>query len=428
MDDRAFTDRKTGQLVRINRPEPDWAFVPDPLPPQWEMPPDLLEMSFHAVERLGTLNGVASRFKNPQLLLRPLQDREALQSSKLEGTFSTPEKLLLFAQNPTETGAADDDASAREVFNYGMALRIGYDLLKTMPMCQRVIREMHGQLMMNVRGREKTPGEFRRTQNAIGDGIDEPRFIPPPPQFLSAQLANLESYLNSPRKMCDVLARVFIAHYQFEAIHPFGDGNGRVGRAVLALSIYKEFNHYLPWLYLSPYFEKDKNKYVEKMFRISTHGEWSEWVKYCLEGTIEQANDAIKRCQMLHQLRENYSERIQQHATKRTADLVDRLFVQPVVRVVDLKKAWTIDYKTAKKDIECLGKAGILRRLEDQSPAAYYAWEIFRIAYRENPSLATANEVQYAATSFASTESEQPSSQSQTAPVGSDSPHEPDRP
>lgn len=389
MDAASFTDRKTGDLVQIETElSPDWAFVPNLLPPAWEMPDSLTDRAMEAWGCLEKLDGIGHTLPNPELLLRPLQDREAIQSSKLEGTYASAKELLLFAQNPRDPKSDKDPANAwKEVYNYREALRAANNNISTHGISQMLMRSVHGTLMSGVRGGDKTPGEFRKGQVGIGHNY---RFIPPPPIRLTDLLENFVTYANTPgTRPKDRLVRPFLAHYQFETIHPFGDGNGRIGRVLLAVMIFRSCGHRLPWLYLSPFFEKNKDEYVERLFRISTNGEWTEWVEFCLRGTIEQCNDAITRCAMLRDLRERYLRRVIGKCTPRTHEIIESLFHSPTLGISELQKRLDIAYKTAKTDIGLLVDTKILAVIEGHKPTTYYAAEIFRIAYSDRPYLAS---------------------------------------
>lgn len=392
MDPARFSDQAPGRLVPIRTPAPDFAFIPNPLPPAWEMPVELIDMALQARDHLGELNGLGRLLPSPEILLRPLQDREAIQSSILEGTYTTPEELHLFAHNPRQPRSEEDPANSwLEVSNYRKALHTGFELLKVRPLSLNVIKEMHRALCDGVRGREKGPGEFRRLQ--VGIGSDH-RFVPPPPAELPALLSDLEKYINEPPgNERDRLVRPFFAHYQFETIHPFLDGNGRIGRLVLALMIFRALGYEMPWLYMSPYFEKYKEEYITKLFRVSTHGEWSEWLEFCLRGAIVSANDSILRCRMICGLKDDYYKRLHGAARARSHQLVDYLFINPTLSVTDVQRQWKKHYQTAKADVMVLCRAGILKQIPDQYPASFYAWEIFRIAYADQPQRASEEEI-----------------------------------
>lgn len=379
MDIDLFTESKTGELIRIGPGRGEWAFDPYPLPPaKWEFPASLWPLLAEARDRLGTLNGIGQTLPNHRLLLKPLQDREALRSSSMEGTFATPEELLLFGNQPREPHTeADPVNSWKEVWNYGRALEVGGELLQQRPLSTVVIKEMHRTLLSGVRGSNKRPGEFRPDQVHIGS---DRRYIPPPAHRVADQMYELQAYVNGSSGV-DPLIRSFLCHYQFEAIHPFIDGNGRVGRALLSLMIQHLLGHSMPWLYLSAYFERYREEYVSRMFRISTEGAWDPWLEFCLRGAIEQANDSIRRCDELRSLQRQYRDRID-GKRPRVALIVDALFDNPATTKQQLADRLGVAFKTAASDIDHLVAAGILAELPgSRHPTVYYAHEIVKVAY-----------------------------------------------
>ncbi|MCB1048607.1 MAG: Fic family protein, partial [Calditrichaeota bacterium] len=329
---------------------------------------------------LGRLDGIGRTLPDPELLLKPLQDREAMRSSSLEGTYATPQELFLFEMSPREPRSETDPANSwLEVSKYGKALREGMRLLEDLPFCLRLIRDMHRTLLSGVRGRERSPGEFRPTQVQIGS---DRRFMPPPPTEMSACLSSLEEYMNADGYRLDPLVVCFVIHYQFETIHPFKDGNGRVGRVLLALMIHKLCGLQRPWLYMSAYFEKFKDEYIDSLFEVSTEGNWRNWIEFCLRGTIEQSKDSIRRCDLLGLEREKF-HRLCQQSGARAYQIVDSLFVSPFLTIPEVSHRFSITYPTAKADIVKLEKLGILAPLPDTRPAMYYCPTVFRIAYME---------------------------------------------
>jgi cell filamentation protein, protein adenylyltransferase len=380
MDKHKFSEKTTGSLVQITEPKRDWAFVPNPLPAAWSFDPALWPLLVEAKETLGTLNGIGQTLKDPNLLLRPLQNREAIASSNIEGTFVTPEQLLLYGLDPKDTHAPKGRvAEWREVFNYDQALQRGCEALKTLPVCNRVIKDMHAVLMTGIcRGLNK-PGMFRQWQVHIGSNG---RFVPPPAEHAIKLMDDLENYVNTYDPGVDQLVRAFIVHYQFEAIHPFGDGNGRVGRALLALMIYNWLDHSRPWLYLSAFFEAHKDEYIQRLFNVSARGEWLEWIEFCLRGTVMQANDSIRRCREFNRLHDEFQNRVTQPSC-RTHRLIDKLFISPVVSVTSTAKEFDVDYQTARKDLEKLVEFKILRELRDHRPRSFVASEVMSVAYDE---------------------------------------------
>lgn len=314
------------------------------------------------------------------MLLTPLQRREALRSSSLEGTYASAEELLLFELQPSEATSVHDRVNDwREVYNYADAVRTGRAMLEQLPLSLRIIRTMHERLLTGVRGRDRAPGEFRRNQVHIGT---EHRYVPPPPNELDRCLDEFERFLNDSDAI-DPLIRCYLAHYQFAAIHPFIDGNGRVGRALLSLCAFRWSRLSWPWLYTSAYFERNKDEYIDRLFAVSANGEWQEWLNFCLLGTIEVCRDAVTRCDRLRLLRDTYHARVAR-VNKRMHLLVERLLVNPIVRMVDLTRELNISYPTAKADIERLRRAGILIDLPAPAPKALYAPEIMRAAYYDD--------------------------------------------
>jgi Fic family protein len=384
MDIRHFKIGCPGRLVEIAQPRKDWAFIPAKLPQNWGFDYALWPLLVEAKEALGTLNGIGQTLADPQLLLRPLRRREAIASSKIEGTYVTPERLALFELHPSDPTSADDRrADWLEVFNYSEALEYGQKELQTMPICNRVVKGMHKILMRGVRGRTKSPGEFRTWQVQIGS---TGRFIPPPASELPALMGNLEEYINKPNDQLDPLVRCFVVHYQFETIHPFGDGNGRVGRSLLALMIYQWLGHSMPWLYMSNFYEQWKDEYVDNLYRVSTQGAWAEWIEFCLRGVIAQANDAIRRCREFNRLRKDFKARLDGCSkTSRSHDIIDRLFTEPVVTIPSLVSRFKVTYHTARADVRKLMQAGILQELEDAYPKSYFSPELMQAAYDPEP-------------------------------------------
>ncbi len=384
MDIEKFTARMTGELVPVRTPREDHAFVPDPLPPRWKIPERLWPTLAGAKQLLGKLDGIGLTIPNPELLLRPLQQREALRSSSLEGTYATPVDLLLFELSPREPQSRDDRVNAwLEVSNYGRALREGFSSLKEgAPLSLYFIRQLHAWLLRGVRGEEARPGEFRQGQVHIGS---DRRFVPAPIERLTECLTAFEQQLANRDDALDPLVACYVLHYQFEAIHPFRDGNGRVGRLLLALMTWLWCDLSRPWLYMSPFFERYKDEYIDLLFNVSARGEWTRWVEFCIRGTVEQAQDAIRRCESLGELKKTMHAAATQ-GSARLHELVERLFESPVVTVPLVQQHFGVSYPTAKSDIDRLVGAGVLARLGNRThPMVFYAPQIFEIAYGDPP-------------------------------------------
>jgi Fic family protein len=380
MDNGQFTANSPGDLMPVSISGPDWSFIPHPLPRQWDTPRHLIPLLTSAHAELGRLDGIGRALPNPELLLRPLQSREAIRSSSLEGTYASAEELLLFELEPVEPTTASDRANDwREVLNYADALRRGTELLEELPLSLRLIRDMHRVLLRNVRGRDRAPGEFRRTQVHIGS---DRRYVPPPPHLVQQCLDDFERFLNDDTDL-DPLVRTFLAHYQFEAIHPFIDGNGRVGRALLSLCAYQWCELTRPWLYVSPFFDQHKDEYIDALFAVSTQGRWDRWVELCLRATVDVCRDAILRCDDLRRLRTDYHAKTD-GLSGRMHQLIEGLFSNPMIRITEAARRLNVTYPTAKSDVLKLVELGILAEMRNTSPKAYFSPAIFNAAYRED--------------------------------------------
>lgn len=382
MKPEAFKETRTGSLVPLTGiPGATHAFVPDPLPPAWIWPEALWERLLAARTALAELSGIGKHLPNPELLLRPLQNREAQKSSSIEGTYTDPEQQLLFEVDSDEQAVRRDDVSAfREVSNYGKALRYGQERRNELPLSLRLIRELHRILMTDVQGSEGTPGEFRKNQNVIGR---PPRYVPPPANVLPTVLDDFEKYLHASWQY-NPLVEAFLIHYQFEAIHPFMDGNGRVGRLLLSLMIQEKCELSNQWLYMSAFFDRNKDQYIDLMFDISTRGRWENWIAFCLQGVEEQARDTIDRCEKLISLNRAFKEKVAHlKASVRLSTIVDQLFISPVTTVTRVKDQTGVTYPTARSDLQKLEDSGILTRARNTSRITYYCGDIVQVIYAD---------------------------------------------
>ncbi len=384
MDKSLFLAASPGTLVPIAAPGPDWAFIPAPLPRNWELPSDLVDLLVDARQSLARLDGAGRYLPSNTFLLRPLQQREALRSSALEGTFATAEELLAYGLEPKEPSSSTDPVNSwREVFNYDAALQQGQKLLTELPLSSRVIRTLHETLLRGVRGTDRTPGVYRNRQVHIGS---ERRFVPAPPDKIEDLIADLEKYMNETLET-DVLIQGFFAHYQFETIHPFLDGNGRVGRLLLSLMIFKKCSLQSPWLYLSPYFDKHKDEYINRLFAVSTQGDWASWVRLCLRATISEATNALVRIDKLIKLKRQYEEKLAQQprSTVRLQQIVVSLLSSPLTTIPALAKQFNVSFPTAQQDVRKLVALQILQESpRDTKPKYYVSREFFAAAYDED--------------------------------------------
>ena len=382
MDVSRFTDNVPGTFVEVDPKKQTQAFVPDPLPPDWGWPGELWPLLLDASNKLAELSGRAQSLPNPNLLLRPLQSRESITSSQIEGTFVTPAELLRYELDPTAADGIDQRRAAQEeVYLHGLALTAGQEALQAYPLGRRVIRAIHQRLMTGARGRSFSPGEFRKLQNQIGSAG---RYIPPPPDRVGELMDNLEVFANRDSPV-HALVDAFVAHYQFEAIHPFIDGNGRTGRIFLSLMVQQKLGHAQPWLYLSAFFDRYRTEYTDHMLRVSTHGDWRSWIEFCLRGTVAQSEDALHRCNLLGELKRHYDTTLE-NASSRSHPQIESLFHLPAVTARDVQENFDVSDNTARSDINRLCKAGVLRELPGSYPKTFYAPAIFSVAYTQDVS------------------------------------------
>jgi Fic family protein len=362
------------------------AFVPAPLPPKLEWTPDLMQAVSEADLMVGRLAGLGARIRNPHLLLRPLMRREAVLSSRIEGTQATLGELLA-----DEAGIAVDRApeDLKEVRNYVLALEKGASLLKELPLSLRLVRELHRVLMKGVRGDSAAPGEFRRIQNWIGPRgatVTTARFVPPPPNEVPGCLAAWERYLHE--RDLPPLLQAALLHYQFEAIHPFIDGNGRVGRLMIVLFLMERGVLPSPLLYLSAFFEASRGDYYDLLTGITERDDWKTWILYFLAGVTEQSKDALGRVEKIEALREKWRQRLASRQTKTVMALVDRVTANPFITVGGAARELEIAFTTAQRQIDWLVRHRVLKPRDNaQRGRVYIAQELLDIL--DEPALAT---------------------------------------
>jgi Fic family protein len=260
-----------------------------------------------------------------------------------------------------------------------MALRLRVDSENRLPLSLRLIKELHAILMHGVGGSEQQPGEFRTIQNQIGYPA---RFVPPPPQHLATTLDEFEKYLHASECIYDPLVKAFLIHYQFEAIHPFRDGNGRVGRLLLSWVIADWCDLSSQWLYMSAFFEKRKKEYMDLMLNVSTQAAWESWIRFCLEGVVAQSIDSEKRCDRLLALHKDFHKRLM-GGSVRLSKLVDQLFSSPVINVNQYRKLFNVSYPTARSDLKKLEMAEIVQQVEHIEQITYYCPPIYAITFED---------------------------------------------
>lgn len=339
------------------------AFVPDPLPPVLEWTPELVRALSDADRAIGRLAGEGRRLSNPHLLIRPFVRREAVLSSRIEGTQATLGELLA-----AEAGAAvsRSPADLREVANYVVALEYGIQRLARLPLSLRLIRELHEHLMKGVRGNHATLGEFRRSQNWIGHpgcSLSNATYVPPPPSEMMGCLDAWEKFLHDTG--LPPLVQVALAHSQFEAIHPFLDGNGRVGRLLITIFLIERGILPTPLLYLSAFFEATRRDYYDGLLSVTERGEWGAWIQYFLNGVARQAEDALNRAERINALLEKWRMAVAGSSSKVPAALVDRLAENPYWTIKGVAERLKVAYTTAERAVERLESLGIVTQTTD---------------------------------------------------------------
>lgn len=337
------------------------AFVPDPLPPETPWTPELVRALSDADRTIGRLAGEGGRLPNPHLLIRPFVRREAVLSSRIEGTQATLGELLA-----AEAGAAVERSPAdlREVANYVVALEYGIKRLKKLPLSLGLLRELHQKLMAGVRGNYATPGEFRRSQNWIGppgSTLANAVYVPPPPTELMACLGDWEKFLHD--RSLPALVQIAMIHSQFEAIHPFLDGNGRVGRLLITLFLVEREILPTPLLYLSAFFEATRRDYYERLRGVTERGEWSEWLQYFLNGVARQAEDALGRAERINGHLAEWRVAAAGTSSRVPVALVDQLAANPFLTIKGAARRLDVAFTTAQRAVAKLEQLGIVREV-----------------------------------------------------------------
>lgn len=335
------------------------AFVPPPLPPLLSFDTDLVGQLSAADRALGELAGVGRTLPSPHLFTRALVRREAVLSSRIEGTQATLSDLVLFEIERPATPLGD----VQEVANYVTAMDYLLDPRRSAPVRLWLLREAHRILLTEVRGENAMPGQYRDTQNWLGStgaGIDDASYVPPPVELLPDCLDAFESYLHTTRVL-PPLIEIACLHYQFEAIHPFKDGNGRLGRLLVALLLVEWGLLPGPMLDFSSYIERRRQEYYARLLAVSTHGDWAGWIAFFLDVMAVQARDALRRAQRLQELRNDYRSRVTGvRSSSLLPHLVDALFATPALTINTARQLLGVSHRAATIHITKLIDIGLL--------------------------------------------------------------------
>jgi Fic family protein len=346
------------------------AFIPANLPPALIYDNSLILSLSRADAALSELAGLGRYLPNPHLLIASYVRREAVLSSRIEGTKASLSDLLINEMEQPTQRTEDDDV--REVRNYVAAMEHGLDRLRKLPLSLRLVREIHARLMKGVRGDFATPGEFRRSQNWIGPSgstIETAPYVPPPPEHLDDLLGDWERFLHE-RDVFPDLVQCAIMHEQFEAIHPFLDGNGRLGRLLITLFLIDRGRMPQPLLYLSAYIEAHRQDYYDLLQRVRTHGDWMSWLRFFIAGVTEIALEAVGQAVRLMDLREKFRARLRDKA--KALALLDELFLNPYMSVSRAEQILKVSNPTARQAVMLLQRKGMLEEMTGRAWGRLY--------------------------------------------------------
>ena len=362
MNPKDFKNLSVGRCIKT--PMGYWAFVPNLLPPRISYDEDLVYLLSEAHRLLGELSGRGSNLPNPYLLIAPYIRREAVLSSRIEGTQASLSDLFLFEAARQEKPKTPD---VREVWNYVQAMEYGIKRLKDLPISIRLICEIHKILMEGVCGENMTPGEIRRSQNWIGRpgcSPSEATYVPPPVEEMKKALQAWEKYLHSKSKE-PPLIQCALMHYQFEAVHPFLDGNGRIGRLLITFFLCERRHLTQPLLYLSAFFERHREEYYSRLLAVSQKGDWQGWIKFFLRGVATQAEDAVGDAKKILELHAEYQRLLE--GTKKVPEsshrLIDEVFSNPVISISGLSHKWDMPVNSVRTGVFRLIDIGILHEI-----------------------------------------------------------------
>jgi Fic family protein len=352
----------------IKQPSGYLAFIPSALPPE---PPlnfdsELIRLLAEANRELGRLDGAAEILPNPDLFVAMYVKKEAVLSLQIEGTQASLVDVLEFGADKNQAAIPED---VGEVINYVKAMNYGLGRLDTLPLSLRLIREIHAVLLENTRGWQRNPGEFRQTQNWLGPSgcnLKTATFIPPPVPDMINAMNDLEMFLHNASEL-PILIKAGLAHCQFETIHPFLDGNGRIGRLLITFMLCQQGALSRPLLYLSYYFKKNRPEYYDWLMEVRNNGDWEGWLKFFLKGVIEVSKQAISTARKIIEMQYNHKALVSQEVkTPNALKLLDLLYLRPILSVSDVKEGLGISYPTANNLVNRFTGMDILRERTGQ--------------------------------------------------------------
>ena len=372
------TSERSGKIVRQSNGYS--AFIPNPLPPNppIEINEKMMRLLSEADRALGRLDGVATVLPDPNLFVAMYVLQEAVLSSQIEGTQSTLEDVLEFEAGVKKQQQPKD---VEEVVNYVRAMNHGLARLKDLPLSLRLIREIHSELLTAVRGQYRSPGEFRKSQNWIGPAnctLSDASFVPPPPQELMRVLGDWETFLHTYQSM-PALIHCGLTHGQFETIHPFLDGNGRVGRLLITFQLCERKILSQPLLYLSYYFRLHRREYYDRLTAVRSDGDWEGWLCFFLKGVAEISNAATGTARAIISLQEQNRKKLTEHPKGGSAalQLLKLLYKMPVLSVPKACKEIGVSYVTASNAMQLLEGLGVVKETTGQRRNRVYRYDAY---------------------------------------------------
>lgn len=361
------------------------SFRPNPLPPEppIEMSGELIAKLVDANKKLAALDGLSSRIPNMDLFVSMYVRKEALLSSQIEGTQCTLDDILNpFAEENTNLNVSD-------VVNYIRAEEFAIERLQTLPLCNRLIKETHAVLMEGVRGQEKSPGEFRYSQNWIGgqgSTLRNARYIPPNPEDMIDAMSDLEKYMNSEDTL-DPLIQAALIHYQFETTHPFLDGNGRVGRLLITLFLIEKKILSTPSLYISYFLKMNRVEYYDRMTQVRKTGDYEQWILFFLQALSDSAEDAIQTIDELTKIHNRNAQKFENMTKRQQANAMNFLTYLEKNPIIDIQKtaaALNLSYNTVAKSVALFVDNGILQQTEKSGRSKIYSYVDYLAVLRKD--------------------------------------------
>lgn len=351
------------------------SFVPNALPPKPKIKLDEVTVALliKANSAIAKLDAISERIPNIELFISMYVRKEALLSSQIEGTQATLDDILdpAIEENTNQNVA--------EVINYIKAVNYAAKRLETLPLCNRLLLETHEVLMQGVRGSEKSPGEFRHSQNWIGPSgstIKTARYIPPSPQDMIEAMSDLEKFINEEDEV-DTLIKIALIHYQFETIHPFLDGNGRIGRLLINLFLSEKKLLKFPTLYISYFFKRNRIEYYDRLTEVREKGNYEQWIKFFLQGIEESAKDAVNTIDLLNSLREKNYKKVSllEKSAKTAKKVFEYIEKSPIIDIKKTSIELGVAYNTVSSAVERLVEIGILEKVGDARRDRCFAYK-----------------------------------------------------